>query len=367
MQSDNPLGKNGVAAPSPVGGAAPLAWSLSPDGWRDLLAGAGQPAFRARQIWEWLYVKCAQSYADMSNIPAALRTRLEGLARLSPWTAADSVRDGDGTEKLLLECRDGVKIESVVIPSDGGATLCVSTQAGCAFGCAFCATGQCGLDRNLETGEIVGQFMAALAAAPDRRPDHIVFMGMGEPFANYDNVLAAVRIFNDHSGLDIGARRMTLSTCGVVPGIRRLAGENIQVELAISLHAPNDALRSRIMPVNRRWPVAELVGACRDYHARTGRIVTFEYTLVGGLNDTDACARELVGLASPAFARFNLIPLSPVRHFDGAAPEPRRIRAFSGILRGAGFNVTLRHSKGSSVTAACGQLRLAHAGTRGDF
>jgi 23S rRNA (adenine2503-C2)-methyltransferase len=340
-----------------------LAWSLSRDEWTAMVAEMRQPAFRARQIWEWLYAKGAQSFDAMTTLPAALRQSLAERLVLSPWSAVDSVADSDGTRKLLLACPDGEHIESVIIPSSREtATLCVSTQAGCAFGCAFCATGKCGFDRNLETGEIVGQLMAARAVSP-LRIDHIVFMGMGEPFANYENTLKAVRIFNDGDGLAIGARRMTLSTCGVVPGIRRLAGEGLQVELAVSLHAPNDTLRSQIMPVDKRWGIAELVGACRDYNAATKRIVTFEYTLVEGLNDTRACAAELAALLDPSFARVNLIPLSPVPHFDGRRPSPERCEAFASILRRRGLNTTLRHSKGSSVTAACGQLRLDKTAT----
>ena len=343
------------------GGAASaprrLAWGLSPREWRDLFAELGQPAFRVRQVWDWLYVRRVASFDAMTNLSAALRAELARRVDLSPWTAVDSVEAGDGVRKLLLECRDGERIESVVIPSRDRATVCVSTQAGCGFGCAFCATGRCGFDRDLETGEIVGQFIAASAASA-LRPTNVVFMGMGEPMANYDRVMAAVRIFNDADGLAIGARRLTLSTCGVVPGIRRLAEEGLQVELSVSLHAPDDALRSRIMPVNRRWPIADLMAACRDYTSRTGRIITFEYTLVAGLNDSPGHAAALAGLVLPTHGRVNLIPLSPVAHFDGAAPAPEVCEAFARRLERSGVNVTLRRSKGGGVAAACGQLRL---------
>jgi 23S rRNA (adenine2503-C2)-methyltransferase len=334
-----------------------MTWSMAKKEWADLLGELGQPTFRSKQIWQWLYAKGAQSFDEMTNLPAALRTALAERLSLAPWAPLETVADEGGTTKLLLECEDGERIESVVIPSGGeAATLCVSTQAGCAFKCAFCATGQLGLSRNLEAGEIVGQLFAARAAT-SFHIDHLVFMGMGEPFANYDNVLKAVRIFNDQDGLAIGARRITLSTCGVVPGIKRLANEGLQVELAISLHAPDDALRSRLMPVNNRWPVAELIAACRDYNAATRRIVTFEYTLVDGLNDTRLCASALADLIDPSFARVNLIPLSPVAHFDGNRPSPARCEAFAAILRRRGINVTLRHSKGSALSAACGQLK----------
>lgn len=339
--------------------AKPLAWSLSLDGWSALLREMGQPAFRVRQVWEWLYRSKVCSFDEMANLPASLRARLRECVDLAPWRETAFEEDSSGVRKVLLQCRDGVRIESVVIPARGEATLCVSTQAGCAFGCAFCATGACGLDRNLETGEIVGQLMAAkgFSSLPIT---HIVFMGMGEPMANYDSVLGAVRIFNSHEGLDIGARKMTLSTCGVVPGIERLAGEGLQVELAVSLHAPDDALRSRIMPVNKRWPIAELLAACRAFNAKTKRIVTFEYTLVKGLNDSPECASRLAELLHPSFARVNLIPLSPVGHFDGERPDEAGCRAFAAVLERRGLNVTLRNSKGRGVSAACGQLRLRH-------
>ena len=350
----------------------PLAWGMAQAEWRELFASLGQPAFRTRQIWEWLYKRRVRSFGEMANLPAALRARLDDCAALSPWTATDSVEADDGVCKLLLECVDGERIESVLIPSrDGRATVCVSTQAGCAFGCAFCATGKCGFDRDLSAGEIVGQFMAAAAVSESRphgaRPSNVVFMGMGEPFANYDNVLKAVRILNDPDGLAIGARRITLSTCGVVPGIKRLAAEGLQVELSVSLHAPEDGLRSRIMPVNRRWPLDELIAACRDYTEATGRIVTFEYTLVGGLNDSAEMAAKLAALARKTRGRVNLIPLSKVAHFEGDPPPPETCAAFMKALERAGVNATLRRSKGGSAAAACGQLRLgaAHRSAKG--
>ena len=340
----------------------PLAWSLSQDDWATLASELGQPSFRVRQIWEWLYRRGAASFAEMANLPLALRSALADRVQLAPWLQVASMEDPEsGTRKLLLECRDGERIECVVIPSADSSTLCVSTQAGCAFGCAFCATGNCGFRRDLDAGEIVGQFFAASKVSPSPLT-HIVFMGMGEPFANYGNTLRAVRIFNSGDGLSIGARKITISTCGVVPGIRKLAEEGLQVELAVSLHAPDDALRSSIMPVNRRWPIGELIPACCDFNARTKRIVTFEYTLVDGVNDSDACAGRLARLLSPSFARVNLIPLSPVAHYEGRRPSPARCRAFAQILESCGLNVTLRHSKGSSVAAACGQLRLGNQG-----
>ena len=339
--------------------AAPrLAWSLLPPDWLEVCAAARQPAFRARQIWKWLYQERVENWEAMTNLPAAWRQALAPSLPLAPWLAEERQVAADGVTKLLLTCRDGQAIETVLIPSDERLTLCVSTQAGCAFCCAFCATGRGGYVRNLDAGEIVGQYMAASRAAAPRRLTHLVVMGMGEPFANYEATLRAVRIFNDYDGIGIGARRITLSTCGVVPGIRRLAGENLQVELSVSLHAPTDELRSAIMPVNRQWPLAELLAACTDYTERTGRIITFEYTLVAGLNDSPAHADALLACIRPIRGRVNLIPLSPVDGYEGHPPTPEACEAFARRLSQGGVNVTLRQSRGGGIDAACGQLRL---------
>lgn len=334
-----------------------LAWGLLPADWKEVCAEMKQPAFRAKQIWKWVQQRRVTSWDEMTDLPGAFRAELAGRFDLSAWTTDEFLEAGDGTRKLLLACRDGQHIESVIIPGRDRATVCVSTQAGCAFGCAFCATGQCGFERNLEAGEIVGQFMAACAASP-RRITHIVFMGMGEPFANYDNVIRAIRILNDYDGAAIGARRMTLSTCGVVPGIERLATEGLQVELSISLHAPSNDLRSKLMPVNKRWPFEELLAACDVYMRKTGRIITFEYTMVSGFNDRPEDAEALIAAIKPIRGRVNLIPLSPVEGFDGTTPSPDHCDAFARHLERGGLNVTLRRSKGSGVAAACGQLRL---------
>ena len=345
--------------PPPPQPLKPLAWGLLPAEWKAACAEFRQPAFRAKQIWKWLQQRRAISWDAMSDIPSALRDKLAERYDITAWTddAYEQSAD-DGVRKLLLCCRDGVRIESVIIPARDQSTLCISSQAGCAFGCAFCATGKCGFERNLEPGEIVGQFVAAAAVAT-RRLTHVVFMGMGEPFANYDNVIKAVRILNDFDGIAIGARRMTLSTCGVVPGIERLATENLQVELSVSLHAPTNELRSKIMPVNKRWPMDELMAACDNYTRTTGRVITFEYTLVDGFNNLPEHADRLIELIKPMKGRVNLIPLSPVEHFDGVAPDMESCEAFARRLQKAAINVTLRRSKGKGVTAACGQLRLS--------
>jgi 23S rRNA (adenine2503-C2)-methyltransferase len=229
---------------------------------------------------------------------------------------------------------------------------------GCRFNCAFCASGKAGFIRNLEAGEIIEQVIAA-ARIMNGKPSNIVFMGIGEPFDNYDNVIRAANILNDADGLKIGARKITVSTSGVIPGIRRFATENKQFELSVSLHAPDNEVRSQIMPINKKYPLSELMKACREYTSATNRIITFEYTLIGSLNDTPQHARELVALLRRLPSRVNLIPLSPVDGFAARPSSPEATRSFMDILQQARINVTLRDSKGSSISAACGQLRFS--------
>lgn len=346
----------------------PLAWGLLPADWQTICVELGVPAYRATQIWHGLQARLVGSWEELTNLPASLRTDLSTRFDLTALTSTDDRQSADGVHKLLLSCRDAEVIETVLIPANDRWTLCVSSQAGCAFGCAFCASGANGLNRSLEAGEIVGQVILAArllraragASTAAQRPGNIVIMGMGEPFANYDHLLQAVRVINAPGGLEIGARHITISTCGVVPGIRRLAEEGLQVELSVSLHAPNDALRTRLMPVNKRWPLADLLAACRDYTDRTGRIVTFEYTLVNGFNDAPQHAHELIERLRALHCRVNLIPLSPVAEFDGRAPDEATCCAFQNALEQAHINTTLRRSRGGQVNAACGQLRLRH-------
>jgi 23S rRNA (adenine2503-C2)-methyltransferase len=330
---------------------------------KDFCTSAQWPAFRCDQLWNWLYVRRVARWDAMTNLPRAMREVLAGEFRIDAATMDESASllAADGTRRLLARLTDGDSVEEVLIPARGRNTVCVSTQVGCRFNCAFCASGQAGFRRHLAAGEIVGEVLLA-SAAFGARPSHVVFMGIGEPLDNYDEVIRAVRILNDGDGLAIGARRLTLSTCGVVPGIRRLAGEGLQIELSVSLHAPNDAVRSRLMPVNRRWPVAELLAACADYTRATKRIVTFEYTLIRGCNDSPEHARELADLLRRFPCRANLIPLSPVEEFDGRAPDERTARGFQETLTRAGVNTTLRTSRGAGAKAACGQLRFRRDG-----
>lgn len=354
------------------------AWSVHPDEWRALLVERGMRAFRADQILQALYRDWIQDWDEATTLPKDLRADLAREFPLVVPKVLASEQAGDGTVKLLLGLADGNSVETVVIPASsskapadrpGRLTQCISSQVGCAMGCAFCASGSKGLVRSLASDEIVAQVMAAqhLFATPENRRQgsglcltNLVVMGMGEPFANYDETLRALRVLNAGKGPNLGARHITLSTCGVVPGFRKLAAEGLQFELSVSLHAPNDELRSQLMPVNRRWPMDELLAACRDYTRETGRVITFEYTLVKGLNDSRACAEELARrLKALPSCKVNLIPLSPVDHRpDLATPDEATQFAFLDVLMKARIQTMLRRSRGKDVAAACGQLRL---------
>ncbi len=346
------------------------------DELRAWLMDAGEPAYRTRQLADAIYHQLTPSFEQMSALPAALRERLAETATIaSPQTRALVASKDGRTRKLLLALRDGRLIETVLMlypASPEGrarATVCVSTQAGCAYGCTFCATGQMGFERHLAAGEIVAQvlyFARELRERPWIAPDgqsidhvtNLVFMGMGEPLHNYDNTLKALRILNMPEGLRIGARHMTVSTVGLVPGILRLAEESLQVNLAISLHAPNNAMRLRTMPVTRKYPIEQVLEAVRAYVDRTGRQVTFEYVLLSGVNDADEHARELAQLLAPLkqLGHVNLIPVNQTAA-GYQPPSGERIRAFREMLRQGGVTSSVRAERGDDIAAACGQLR----------
>lgn len=340
------------------------AYGVMPDDWAGICVEGGFQKFRGEQIANALYRAQVVKWEDASTLPGNLRAWLSENYPIDSLREAACDEAGEKVRKFALECRDGEIVETVYIPQNGRLTVCISSQVGCNFKCAFCASGQLGCKRSLTADEIVGQVMATCRLIRDEnqttdvvRPNNIVVMGMGEPFDNYDNVLNALRILNAPKGLYIGARHMTISTCGVVPGVLKLAEEGVQFELSVSLHAPTDELRDEIMPVNRRWPIAELMEACRMYMRQTGRIVTFEYTLVRGFNDSPKQARQLVSLLRGSKMRVNLIPLSPVKEFDGFAPHESVCQDFQDVLVAAGINTTLRRSRGKAGNAACGQLR----------
>ena len=333
------------------------AWSILPDEWKPILVDRGLRAFRADQILQSLYRDCIRDWDGATTLPKDFRETLKEEFPITPCEVAAVSESSDGTKKLLVSFADGEAVETVLIPAASRFTQCISTQAGCAMGCAFCASGANGLSRSLAADEIVAQHMLARSFG---EVTNIVVMGMGEPFANYDETLRALRLINSGRGPNVGARHITLSTCGVVPGIERLAREGIQFELSVSLHAPNDELRSRLMPVNRRWPIDELLRACAAYTAATKRIITFEYTVVAGVNDSRACAEELARqVRRVPMAKVNLIPLSPVAHRpDFRTPDDATMLMFLDVLMKRGVQTMLRRSRGKDVAAACGQLRL---------
>jgi 23S rRNA (adenine2503-C2)-methyltransferase len=312
----------------------------------------GEPAYRVRQVWAALHA--GREPEEMTELPAALRARLAD--RLTPGLRLEqeSVSDRGDTTKWLWRLGDATAVETVLMRYPDRATVCVSTQAGCAMACSFCATGQAGFTRHLTTGEIVEQVVRARRAALPRRVSNVVFMGMGEPLANYGPVWAAVERIHDELGLS--ARRLTLSTVGIVPGIRRLAGEALPVNLAVSLHAANDAKRNELVPINRRWPLAELLEACRAYVDAKGRRLSFEWAVIDGVNDQPIDAAELAAVALPLAAHVNLIPLNPTPGYPVRGTPPAGVREFRDRLKEAGVNVTVRRNRGTDIDAACGQL-----------
>ncbi len=339
------------------------------------LAERGEKPFRARQVLDWVYKKRARSWDDMTNLPKALRTWLAETYRLMPASLVLNRHSADVTDKLLLELEDRSLIETVIIraPQDGVGldhsrkTICISTQVGCAMGCVFCASGLAGLKRDMSAGEIVAQLLQVCYAEDARTPrarselasfDNIVVMGMGEPLANYDALIRALTIVNADWGLGFGARRITVSTSGLVPKILRLAEEPLGFRLAISLHGATDPVRTQIMPVNKAFPLAKLLPAVKAFTERHGRMVTLEFILIEEVNDSLDQARSLRDIALDLHAHVNLIPYNTVAGLPWKRPSGTRQVAFASILERAGVSVTLRREKGHDIAAACGQLRL---------
>ncbi len=342
----------------------PILLNLSPVELKELLAAWGEPAYRANQIETWLYQRHAADAAQMSNLPKSLRQRLAEETYLDPLTPLVSLDSVDGyTRKSLFALPDGRQIEAVLMRYERRQTLCISTQAGCAMACPFCATGQMGFMRNLSAGEIVAQvlYFARQLGQAGQHVTNIVFMGMGEPLANYAETWKAIRRLNDPAGFNLGARHMTLSTVGLAPAIRRMSKEPEQVGLAVSLHAPTDALRDTIVPVNQRYPLAMLMQAVRDYLAATRRRVTFEYALMDGLNDSQAQADQLAELLDNLLCHVNLIPLNPTPNSPWSGSPDERVYAFRDRLEAAGIPTTVRVRRGIDIAAGCGQLYNAHS------
>jgi 23S rRNA (adenine2503-C2)-methyltransferase len=329
------------------------------------LAALGQPGYRARQVVEWIYRRRAGTFDAMTNLPAALRATLRAEFDERPLEIVRKTGSDDTTQKFLLRLRDGQLIETVLIPASpalyGAAsdrrTLCVSSQVGCAYGCKFCASGLDGWKRNLGADEIVDQVLQVEAASGER-VNNIVFMGMGEPLANFDNLLRAIGIINAPWGIGIGARHITVSTSGLAPQIRALADQPLQVRLAVSLHGATAEVRDQIMPVNRRHPLPELLDACAYYRQRRKQKITFEFILIRGVNDAPAQAAELAKLVRRLEAKVNVIPYNTVAGLEWSRPDEAAQDAFLAVLDRAGAPATLRREKGHDIAAACGQLRL---------
>lgn len=348
----------GADSPPAEGSGLSGAYELTREDLARLLHG--EPAYRVDQVWHGLHAE-GRRPSEMTNLPARLRSLLEEALPPALERVAETRSDRGKTVKWLWELQGGAQVETVLMHYPDRATVCVSSQAGCAMKCSFCATGQAGFTRHLRAGEIVEQVVAARRAAAPARLSNVVFMGMGEPLANYDNVWAALQRIHDELGMS--ARHLTVSTVGVVPGIRRMAGEDLPVNLAVSLHAANDELRNTLVPLNKRYPITALMEACAQYVASKGRRLSFEWALISGVNDRAADAEELALLARPLGAHVNLIPLNPTPGYPVRGSSPASVRAFREMLGSLGVNATVRRNRGTDIDAACGQL-AAGAGLR---
>ncbi len=317
----------------------------------------GEKKYRASQIYSWIHEKRVFSFEDMTNLSKSLRQKLSQEARLDTlYTERVLVSEKDGTRKYLFKAHDGAFIESVLMRYEYGLSVCVSTQVGCRMGCAFCASAIGGRLRDLTAYEILSQIYS-IASDIKERVSHVVFMGMGEPFDNYDNVIRALRLLTDEKGYGLSSRNITLSTCGVVPGITRFANEGIPVTLALSLHATNQSLRETIMPIAKKYALDEVIKACLYYYKKTGRRVTFEYALIDSVNDSDENARQMKTLSQPLNAHINIIPVNPVEKRNDFKSSKEAAGHFKKKLEKYGINATIRRETGRDIKGACGQLR----------
>ena len=324
-----------------------------------MLKEMGEPKFRAKQIFSWLHAKKAKNFDEMTNLSKPLREKLGEKFKISNVKILEKLVSSDGTTKYLFSLDDGNVIESVLMRYSYGNAVCVSTQVGCRMGCGFCASTLNGLERNLEAGEILSQIYE-ISRDIDERISSVVLMGSGEPLDNYDNVIRFIRLLNSRDGADIGQRHITLSTCGLAEKIDKLRGENLQITLAISLHAPNDEIREKTMPVSRKYDMETLLSACRRYSEETKRRITFEYALIRGVNDSAACAKELASKLKGMLCHVNLIPVNDVKEREYVHSSEEQIKSFASILMGRGIETTIRRKLGSDINAACGQLRRSY-------
>ncbi|MEC1520904.1 23S rRNA (adenine(2503)-C(2))-methyltransferase RlmN [Neobacillus niacini] len=334
-------------------------YSLQLHELKEWLTNNGEKPFRAEQIYDWLYKKRITSFEDMNNLSKSLRDKLSDNFQITTLKTVIKQSSSDGTIKFLFELHDGYSIETVLMRHDYGNSVCVTTQVGCRIGCTFCASTLGGLKRHLEAGEIVAQVVTVQQALDetDERVSSVVIMGIGEPFDNYDNMMSFLKIINHDKGLMIGARHITVSTSGIVPKIYQFADENMQINFAISLHAPNTELRSRLMPINRAYKLDDLMKSVRYYIDKTGRRISFEYGLFGGVNDSVEHAEELASLLKGLKCHVNLIPVNYVPERDYVRTPKDKIFAFEKTLKNRGINVTIRREQGHDIDAACGQLR----------
>lgn len=328
-----------------------------PQELKGLLKSINQPAYRAKQLLDWIFKKQVVSFEEMKNLPAALKQALKEKNPPVSLKQTLKLSSADKTAKYIFNTEDKHSIETVFIPTSKRATVCISTQVGCAFGCVFCASGKGGLVRDLSVEEIVSQLLLVKKDNPQRPITNVVFMGMGEPLANYENTIKAIKIINHPDCLEIAARKITISTCGLPKEILRLPKENIQFELSISLHAADNDIRSRIMPVNRKFPLETLIKALREYTKQTKRIITLEYVMLDGINDSKEAAMDLVKLAARLRCKINIIPFNPVGETGCKRVSKENMEEFIQVLEKNKANFTLRRSRGTDIQGACGQLR----------
>lgn len=321
------------------------------------LVSAGEKPFRAKQLYEWIHQKLAASYDEMTNLPKTLKEKLSEMAELPSLTVVEEkISQIDGTRKYLFGLSDGNVIESVLMKYKHGNSVCISSQVGCRMGCRFCASTLDGLERNLSPAEMLDQIYR-IQNITGERVSNIVVMGSGEPLDNYENLVQFIRLLTDENGLNISQRNVTVSTCGIVPGILKLAEEKFQITLALSLHAPNDEVRKSLMPVANRYPLSDVLKACHTYFEKTGRRITFEYSLVSGVNDNLKEASALAALLKAQHGHINLIPVNPIKERDYVQSDRKAIEAFKNLLEKNGINVTIRREMGRDINGACGQLR----------
>ncbi len=345
-----------------------LIYDLDFDQLQAVFKDWGEPAFRAKQVWQGIYQSLWQKPDQFTNLPLPLRQRLGKEFRFESLDPGGTLHSSDGeTIKTLFRLPDARAIEAVMMRYESRRTLCISTQAGCAMGCVFCATGQMGFTRHLTSGEIVEQvlYYARELKKLDEVVTNVVVMGMGEPFHNYDNTLAAIDRLNHPDGLNLGARRFTISTVGLIPMIRRFAKENRQTNLAISLHAADDTLRTSLLPINKKYPLSDLLAACREYVEITNRRITFEWALIRDVNDTPEQARKLSGLLKGLLCHVNVIPLNPTKKYPGQATTRDRAEAFCAELEKGGIPATIRIRRGIDIQAGCGQLAIEKTSNEG--